>query len=155
MADKQGVLGTLTMDDLSKLRRMSRADAATFLTSHILSEDEMQRVKLLISKDRVEASVKQYDPTRRLWFAAAWLAGASWRQLSRLHDVAPQTIMSIVDRIMVSQERQSLRIHHSGMKLEALEMYHANFIKNLDVVKSMTPREVAQWLLDNTELDNE
>lgn len=149
------VLGTLTMDDLSTLRKASRGDAEALLAKHpTLSHDELQRARLLISKDRAAASVKQYDPSRRLWFASAWLAGASWRQLARLHDVAPQTIMSIVDRIMVSSERQPLRLK-AEMSLESLSAYHASFIKNSDKFSLMTPQQVAQWLLDNTELDNE
>src|SRR5687768_2315401 len=153
-----GVIGTLTMDDLSTLRKLSKPDAQLFLSAHTLSDEDMLRVSLLIGKDSKSLpagyAVQVHDPTRRLWFCAAWLAGASWRQLARFHDIAPQTVMSVADRQLTSAERQPLRIK-SQMSLESLDTYHKNFILNIDKLKQMQPQEVARWLLDNTELDND
>jgi hypothetical protein len=85
---------------------------------------------------------------------SAWLIGASWRQLARFHGVAPQTVMSIADRRLTSSERQILRLR-SDMSLESLDAYHKSFTANLAMLATMTPFDVANWLLTNTELDNE
>lgn len=157
MADQ--VLGTLTMDDLGKLRKLSLADAEMFLSTHTLSDTERKYAEALIGRDIKSLpagfSVQVHDPTRRLWLCAAWLAGASWRQLARLHSVAPQTIMSVADRQLSSVERQALRIRTEPMSLESLDAYRKSFVKNVDTLKDMPPQDVARWLLDHTELDNQ
>lgn len=153
MADK--LIGSLSMDDLGKLRKMTRPMADAFLISHTLSDVERARVNDLIGRDLQQSqpiSVQVHDPNRGLWMISAWLAGASWRQLARYHGIAPQTVMNIADRRLTSSERQSQRLK-SSMSLEALDTYHASFIKNLEKFALMRPQEVAQWLLDNTELD--
>lgn len=155
------VLGTLTLEDLGKLRKLSPPDAELFLAAHTLSEQERGYVDKLVGRDLKSLpagySVQVHDPTRRLWLCAAWLAGASWRQLARLHQVAPQTIMSVADRELTSFERQVLRnkIQPKPISLESLDAYRNAFVKNVDTLKHLPAQEVAQWLLDNTELDNE
>lgn len=149
------VLGTLSMDDLRKLRKMSPTDAEAFLLKHVLTKDELDSAMKLAGRDKqltVEETIQIHSPSRRLWFVAAWLAGASWRQLSRLHDIAPQTVTSVADRMLSSPERQAQRLR-SDMSLEALETYRRSFLQNKDKFSLMRPQEVAQWLLDNTELD--
>lgn len=151
------VLGTLTMEDLSALRKMKRINAEIFLNKHTLNDTERARVNELIGRDLASDGgeslvIQLHDPTRPLWVIAAWLAGASWRQLAKQHGVAPQTIMAAADRLLISSERQPLRLRTS-MSLEALDAYRATFVKNLAILKPKPPQEVAMWLLDNTELD--
>lgn len=152
------VLGTLSMEDLGNLRRMKPADAAIFLSGHTLTHDEQVKVDKIIGRDLPEMAssmvIQVQDPSRPLWVLAAWMAGASWRQIAKLHGVASQTIMAAADRLLVSSQRapQRLRV---GMSLEALDTYRKSFVNNLDKFRLMTPQEVAQWLLDNTELDND
>jgi hypothetical protein len=153
------VLGTLTMEDLGKLRRMTRPDADMFLQPHTLSDQERKYVDALVGKDlhahrSTSVTVQVHDPTRPLWVTAAWLAGASWRQLARLHSIAPQTVMAAADRLLISPERQSLRLR-TQMSLESLDAYRKKFVSNAEHLQDLPPHEVAQWLLDNTELDNE
>ena len=154
------ILGTLTMEDLGKLRKMTRPEAGVFLSKHTLSVQEMDYANRLIGKDLHDNTratslvLRVMDPTRPLWVTAAWLAGASWRQLAKLHAVAPQTIMAAADRVLISSERQALR-QRSSMSLESLDAYRKKFEQHLELLSGMPPHEVAQWLLDNTELDNE
>lgn len=152
MTDK--LLGDLTMEDLSKIRKMSSTDAEGFLHNRILTKDELEAAMRLAGRDRLsgEETVQIHSPSRRMWFCAAWLAGASWRQLARLHDLAPQTVSSVVDRLMLSPVRQALRLR-SEMSFEALECYRKSFMLNKEKFSLMRPQEVAQWLLDNTEID--
>jgi len=153
------VLGTLTMDDLSALRKMKPVDAEMFLSKHQLSDGDKMRLKDIIGRDLTDdigssMIIHLQDPSRPLWVLAAWLAGASWRQIARLHGVAPQTIMAAADRLLVSSLRQPQRLRTS-MTLEALDSYRATFIKNVASFRLMTPQQVAMWLLDNTELDKD
>lgn len=149
------------MEDLSTLRKMSPPDAELFLVRHTLTPDEREKLTPLIGKDRpkynaplVQGAVQVHDPRRGLWMISVWLIGASWRQLARFHNVAPQTAMSVADRHLTSKERQILRLR-SEMSLEALDTYHKSFTANVDMLSTMSPFEVANWLLTNTTLDNE
>jgi hypothetical protein len=148
------LLGDLTMEDLSKIRKMSPTDAESFLRNHILTKDELDAAMRLAGRDRLngDETVQIHSPSRRMWFVAAWLAGASWRQLARLHDIAPQTVTSVADRLLSSPERQHQRLRQE-MSLESLEAYRKSFMLNKERFSLMRPQEVAQWLLDNTELD--
>ena len=153
------VLGTLTMEDLTKLRKMTKANAEIFLSQHTLTDEERETANRVVGRDlnltpSVQAVWQLYDPTRRLWITAAWLAGASWRQLARLHEVAPQTLMVSADRLLTSSERQALRLR-AQMSLEALSAYRSKYVQNAEMLSTMSPQAVAHWLLTNTELDNE
>jgi hypothetical protein len=150
-----GLLGDLTMEELSKLRRMSVVDAQLFLSHRgvSLTPDERERALALAGRDRMlDAPQSPATNIRRNWMTAAWLLGASFRQLGTLHDIAPQTAVSIIDRAMKSKERSAIRLAQ-GMSLEALSAFRARYNESLETLTGMTPLEIAQWLLDNTELD--
>lgn len=150
------ILGTLTMEQLGALRRMSRPDAELFVAQHKLEGDDRERALALAGRDLImESPASTTTNIRRNWLAAAWLLGASFRQLGHLHDVAPQTIMSSVDRILPSPQRMKMRLVQDRISPELISEYRAQFNRSLEVLTGMTPLEIAQWLLDNTEGDSD
>ena len=156
------MIGTLTMEDLARIRRMSSTDAESWLRDKDLTDEQRAQVLSLAGRDvkpvvqavsHAERSVPRghvWDRTRPLWFAAAWLMGASWRQLAYMHKIAAQTVTASADRVMQSADRQRLRINHE-MSYEALAEYRVAFLKQ--DFKDQTPLEVANILLSTTELD--
>lgn len=155
------MIGSLTMEDLSRIRRMSPTDAESFLRGYALTEADRETAMKLAGKDLAPidpidmkaASVprgQMYDATRPTWFVTAWLLGASWRQLAYLHKVTPQTVMASADKIMPSAERQAKRLE-SQMSYEALAEYRTAFIKGQ--WKGLDPLTIATTLIQKTELD--
>lgn len=155
------MIGSLSMEDLGRLRRMSPTDAEAWLKSFTLTEDELATAMRLAGKDlpstpppdKREQSVPRgqiFDASRPLWFVSAWLMGASWRQLAYMHKISPQTVTASADRLMPSVQRQAARLNPT-MSYEALSEYRATFLKG--DWKGKSPLEVANTLLSTTELD--
>lgn len=152
------MIGTLSMEDLARIRRMSRTDAEAFLTNHpTLSIDDKQRVLSLAGKSIEEqpAHIPRgvvYDRSRPKWFVTAWLMGASWRQLAWMHKIAPQTVVASADRVMSSPERQASRLADQ-MSPDKLSQYRAAYIET--DWGDATPVEIAKQLLFETDTDTE
>lgn len=156
MAD--GLIGPLGHEEIKIIRGLSKGDAELWLAAKFpgLTSDDKEIALRLAGRDLKTlppaTSNSKYDPTRRLWLAAAWLMGASWRNLAALHGVAGPTILLTVDRILPKEERQAQRLG-TRMSVDRIAMYRASFTANIQHLQSLTPLEIAQWLLDNTELD--
>jgi len=138
------ILGSLTMEDLSRIRRMGTADAELFLSRHTLTDEDRLTAMSLIGKDKDRPD---YDKVRRHWLAAAWLLGASYRQLAAVHGVARQTVMDIVWRALPEAPSRSRAV--SVMSNEKLSHLRVFFNKHVEHLMDLSIHEAAQWLYDN------
>jgi hypothetical protein len=141
------LLGSLTIEDLTRIRKMSMPDAELFLSRHTLTDAERTSALALAGKDVEPAS---YLSVRRQWMTVAWLLGASYRQIGTLHGIARQTVMDIVDRTMPIADRRAAR-HATECSLEKLSYYRSLFNKNIEMLSGLTTNEAAQWMVDNSE----
>lgn len=155
----EGLIGPLGHAEIKTLRGLSQGDAGLWLASKypdLLAEDfaiAMQLAGRDLKKATPTTGNYKYDPTRRLWLAASWLLGASWRNLAHMHQVAAPTVLAVVNRILPKEARSEQRIGYN-LELEKISLYHASFNKNLQYLSSLTPLEIAQWLLANTDLED-
>ena len=153
------IIGNMTMDDLSAIRRMTKPDAERFLRKFALSDDERESVSALAGKDLttkapISPAQAHYDPYRRVWFAVGHLLGASFSQLAYPCGIRRQTVMASVNSILPVETRKVLRLA-SKLSLESLSTYQRKFYENREVLSEMDLSEAAQWLLEHTELDND
>lgn len=66
--------------------------------------------------------MKAFD-ARRKWITAAWLLGASYKQLAELHGVKAPTMVVAVDKEMRKQERREARRDWKLSQAALLQMY--------------------------------
>lgn len=140
------LLDKMTVEDLLKIRKMTKDDAERYLAQFRLSPDETKQARKLIT-------IKDKHHDSRLWLATAWLLGASFAQLGRDKRVTKQSVMSQVDKVLPIEEREKGRISGIALTLEALSEYKVAFFENVDTLTDMTPQEAASWLLSHTSLD--
>lgn len=141
------------MEDLDKIKAMSVDDATRYITGRDLDDAEREAVLALAgaSKGKVLPMVAGAH-NRKVWLAAAWLLGASFRQLAESEGIAQQTVLRYVDRVLPKLARQTGRLGTS-MSLEALSTYHAKFMSEDPRDIDPDPIATAKWLLAHTELD--
>lgn len=150
------------MELMLKVPKMTIEDATKYLASLDLTDDE--RVTLLAKAgtklrgkpkpvEREQVISYHIDPDRPLWLVAAYLLGASLRQLALLHGVQHTTILQSINKVMPGPERAMKRIKFT-MTFEALSEYHHQYYSYLDDVRFLKqPLKVAEWLNNTTELD--
>lgn len=89
------------LDMVGTLRKLSVTEGRNFLRSSFIefTPDEIDQVVTLCKPDEQVQQIPEnraqllvIDPTRRLWLQAAWLLGASWRQLAALHNIAHSSV---------------------------------------------------------------
>lgn len=146
----------LSIEELERLEYLSPEDGEGFLAAFDLPEELLAAARRRLGRKlpRSEVLRPSYDPTTRNFRAAAYLLGASFHQIALLHDVASQTVMSSISRILPAATRQSQRLA-TKLSLEALADYQVAYEHNREYLNRLTPRQAAEWLLTNTQLDNE
>jgi len=83
-----------------KLRRMTKSTAQAWLTAMFnLTDDELNEALKLAQTDRMRPHKPIMAEFARIGTAAIWLCGASTRQLSKLQDVAPQSVAQKLGRM--------------------------------------------------------
>lgn len=154
------VIGNMSMDELSVIRKMIHADAERYLERFDLTSEERERVTPLIGKDLIEGIAPielvttYYDPTRRLWMAGVWLLGASFRQIADFHEITSQTVIASMSRVLPQPGRMMLRIGKGPMPLEHIPVYRRVFETNKKLLATMEPLAIAEWLRDHTDLSD-
>lgn len=134
---------------------MTPADAERFLSQFAMTEEQLESARSLVGKDLSSGNrivVTRHDPTRRLWLAAAHILGASFRQLARLHGVQPATIVQAISKLLPVETRDAQRFTRE-VSHEKLSAYRATYVANASSLQGLTPRECAQFILNNTEDD--
>lgn len=147
------------MELMLKVPHMTVEDATTYLDRLDLTEAEkvilLTKAGTKLKAKATEQPARTYliDRDRPVWLVAAYLLGASLRQLALLHGVQHPTIAQSINKLMPGPERTMKRLKFT-MTFEALSEYHRMYYNNLDTVREIKqPLLVAQWLIDNTELD--
>lgn len=107
----------------------------------------LKEISAGVERDAYEEALKGYA-VRRKWMTAAWLLGASYRQLALLHGITKATILQSVDKEMSKDDRASARL---GGKLSysALEWYYHAFVSNAKLLATFSPPAAAEWLLSH------
>lgn len=140
------LLDKMTVDDLIKVRKMNPDEAERFFRAHSLTPEEIISARKLVT-------VKDKHHDSRLWLSVGWLLGASFAQLARDKGVTKQSVMVQVDKLLPLEERRKGRTSGLALSLEAMSEYKVGFFDNIDTLTNYTPREAAQWLLENINLD--
>lgn len=95
------------------------------------------------------------DPDRPLWLAAAWLLGASYSTLARLHSITPQAVQQSVSKSMPdAQERHTRRLGYR-VGFERMEAFHIAYLDHVHELRGMGPEACARWLLSHTETESD
>jgi len=107
---------SVTINDAMALRRMGRDVGAAWLIKNrpLLTPEETERV-LSVLPETPKATItpyqhQGYDVWARYFCTAAWLCGASIRQLARSYGVKPPTISAKINAIMPSAQRRAARL---------------------------------------------
>ena len=156
------------LDIIQRLRSMTKPQAATVLDAFDLDEETRERYMRVAAKNLPEHAaeapplntvtasdyylrMKHADPHRRGWWAAAFMLGASYRMLGKLHDVAHQTVKQSIDRVLSDDDKA----HRLGFMLEPerISEYHVAYYKNVQMLSVLPPARAAQWLKENVTPD--
>lgn len=89
---------------------------------------------------------------RNLFMSAAHLLGASFRQLARLYQISPASVIQAVDKMIPVALRSKSRLDYK-MSLERLSQHQANFVQHQLELTEYSPGELAQWLARNLRED--
>lgn len=83
----------------------------------------------------------------RKWRAAAWLLGASYRDLGMFHSCSHASILQSINKEL-PKDRLKLRL---ALELapSALAWYYNQFQANVTKFRLLTPEQIAQWLTTN------
>lgn len=146
----------IPVQDMLAIRQMQRSAAASFLHHEHpgLDADAIEKLLNLAKPDtapKVESTVRiqVYDPARRQFMLAAYLAGASFNQLGHLYQVTRQTVQQSVDRLMLSENRQQKRITGQHLTYERVGRMRELFNSRRTEVPE-DPLEAARKLLEWT-----
>src|SRR5690349_1701677 len=78
-----------------------------------ITPEELEQAVTLCAKPVKDARFEQRRPTNlneRTFVTAAWLAGASYKQLSQVFGVSRQTILERIERTLPKKERNACRL---------------------------------------------
>lgn len=118
---------------------------------HSLSPEAQKLLEALAKGPPVSSYVKELQnyETRRKWLCAAWLLGASFRQLAMLHEVTPATVIQLVNKAMAKEARNAARL---SVKLgySELSWYKARFQDHIAILALLEPADIARWLMHRT-----
>jgi hypothetical protein len=138
-----------------KLKKLPRGEAAKLLAAFTLDADTRARLLDLSLPDVTSeppstTRVLVYDPKRRVFIAAAWIAGASWNQLGALFGIARQSVQQQADRVFPAHLRALLDAKRMKLSYERLERMRDIFMAAPDQFGS-DPEKVAELLREATE----
>lgn len=156
----KSIIGDMTLDDLDSVRHMDRVTADAFIARFNLTPDQSATVKKLVglslNKDPVNKLVlikdrRIFDPSRRIFWGALWLLGASYRQIAEAYGVTPQSVLNSINRVLPKDVRALGRVGLS-MTADAFDSYMAVYEEDRSPFHSRTPMEAAAYLLSTIEV---
>lgn len=112
-----------------KLKTLTRSGAAYLLAPYRkdLNEDEYDTYLDMAQPDpeeQPEARVYVRDPQRRVFLAAAWIAGASHRQLGSLLGLQRGTIQDQIAVVLQQNRSSSARLSDPPLQWELLDVMY-------------------------------
>lgn len=141
-------MSNIPMEVLIALPKLTAEQLAPMLDKHGI-EGEL-REKLLSRARPTPVKGNESQHSRRRYMLVMWLLSASFRQLSYEFEIAHQTVLNYVDKLMHSEERRQLRIA-GFMSSEHYWLFRQNYRKNEEYLATLPPAEAAKWLYDNTD----
>lgn len=142
------LIDKIPIEDMLKLRKMPRAEGLKFLERFNLGEEDLATAQSLFQDDEPEADTR-YD--NRKWVVAAYLLGATYRQIAVDKGVSRQSVFDMVDRVL-PQKAQRKRLNQE-ISLEAMGEYKVAYFDHIDSLRHKSPEEIALWLYATVELD--
>lgn len=119
---------------LTRCRKMGKGTARLYLEAMHPELEEFHELMIeAVPEQRGELTVGSSIDTRvarRRFIAAAWMLGASLRQLGRRFGVTPQTILQHINREMPHEQRERLR--QPPMDAAKLEALHGTYFAMLE-----------------------
>jgi len=110
-----------------------------------VSAPPVEEESVLPEETPYQASLEQYKK-RRIFTAAAWLAGASWGQLGLLFSVRKQSIISSSIKHL-PEDRQAVRLSRYAPSLETLAAWLEWYKVEWHNLKDLSPDEIATKFL--------
>lgn len=149
-------LDEVPLNDLLALRKMTSADGERAIANWQLSSEDAEKARELVGKDVPPAesafvTQQQEWSDKRLWRAAAYVLGASLRQIATIEDVAHTSVNDSLRRVL-GEGRQHERLA-KRIPFEHLSAYLRAFNSNLETLRPLPVKEVAKWLQSQTDLD--
>lgn len=149
------------LDNIRKLRRIPRSLGNDYiqLWGLELSADETELVLSACLPDSApepltrQKTASSYQKSlevfrqRARFLAAAWLAGASWRQLGRMFEIQRTSAMASAGKY-VPAERLGAKVSTEMPTLESLSAWRAWYYDNIELVDSMDVVAIAHKLLE-------
>lgn len=134
----------------SLLRKLSPVEGEIVLSGLGLTREEITQALEICKKPKASpVTIVINDPSRKIWLVAAWLLGASWRQLAILHGIAHTSVMQSARKAITSKSLDYRAMHTKNkIPFERLEIMRRIFLENKDKFANMDPSDVA------IELDN-
>lgn len=130
------------------LRKLTPNDGQVLLAPLNLSPEEMKEALAICKPAKREDSpqVIIYDPTRRTWFLAAWILGASWRQLASLHAIAHPSVAQSARKGMTQEIVDEKKRIGARMTLERLALLRNIYLDNKAELSALDPIPAAHKL---------
>lgn len=101
----------------------------------------------------VHYAPKNEDRYRNHWMATAWILGASFRMLAKLHGISAPTVVQVIDRFLESGKRNGMRLGYQ-LTPDKISEYHANYYNNKLLLSKLSVVAAAVWLMQNTTVDS-
>lgn len=152
------LLDVLSIDQLTALRRMEERDGEAFLANFRLSPELLETARKLYKPSVVEVVTKaavSRHPDSRMWQAVGWALGASFADLARDRGVSKQSVMNQVDYVIPLPVRKNHWRRPGILPFEHLAEYKIAYFSNVEHLRSLNPKEAAQWLIEHVTLDAE
>jgi hypothetical protein len=136
---------TLSNIDLSGFSDAERALIIELGTDEDTIDDDLKIAHEIIAASSSYQDKQDLHHRRRLFTAAAWLAGASWNQLAALFVVNKSSIIASSAKHL-PMDRQSARIA-GRQSLETIAAWLQWYKLNWDLIRELPPAEIAERFL--------
>lgn len=142
----------MTIEELISVRRMKRSEAEEFIKKFDLTEEEVAAARQLMQDE------EPFDPRvdQRMWVVTAYLLGASLRMIARdKGGISPQSVHAQIERVIPDAHERGMMRYRTALSYEAMAEYKVKYFENVEMLRSKSPGDIAKWLVENTQLDND
>lgn len=132
---------------IGEIAKLSKGEARERLSQLQYSEEEILALLTLCRPEKViQAQQIGYYEKRRRCFAACWLLGASWGQISALYNISRQAVMAAANKVL-KDERLRLADRCTYERLSEYNTQYWTLDADNELDPSWTPLQLANKLL--------